>query len=120
MPEQGERSPLVHIAGRAVRAPEIKSSSRGEFAVFNVGVTRYYDRERDDATRWVRVLVNKPQVIEFCQRHIRKGTPVVIEGGAYESEYQGQKQYNINAFRVGLVDWFILGQQQTQEEEEDL
>ena len=65
--------------------------------------------------------MNDPQVQRFCLDNIRKGTPVVLEGSEYTTEYQGQTQYNLNAFRVGLVDWFVKGAAQpAQEVEEDL
>ena len=120
MPEY-ENRPLTHITGYAVGKPDIRIGNKGEFVSFSMAVTRFYDRERSDAQRWYRIAVNNPMVQQFCLDNIRKGTPVVLEGSEYTTEYQGQTQYNLNAFRVGLVDWFVKGAAAApREEEEDL
>jgi single-stranded DNA-binding protein len=119
MPEY-EDKPLTQLVGYAANKPETKGGSKGEFVSFNLAVTRFYDRDKDESTRWYRIGVNDPQVQRFCLDNIRKGTPVALEGGAYETEYQGQKQYNLSAFRVGLVDWFVRGAAAPRKEEEDL
>jgi single-stranded DNA-binding protein len=120
MPEY-EDKPLSQIAGYAAGKPEVKNGTKGDFVSFSVAVTRFYGMERDDRTRWYRIGVNDPQVQAFCLANIRKGTPVVLEGGEYTTEYQGQTQYNLSAFRVGLVTWFVKGTATpAQEEDEDL
>lgn len=116
-------TPLVvkQIAGYAGRPPEIKTGPKGDFVSFSVGVSNTYGDD-PESTRWYRIAVNDPQVQDFVMAKVRKGTPIVLEGSEYESEYQGVTQYNMSAFRVGLVDWFVKGSAgpRRQQEEEDL
>jgi len=121
MPKYDTPLVLTQIAGNVGRAPEVKSGSKGDFVSFSVAVARSYGDD-PDSTRWYRVSVNDPQVQDFVLGRVRKGTPIVLEGSAYETEYQGATQHNLNAFRVGLVDWFVKGTQPKtrQSEDEDL
>jgi hypothetical protein len=108
MPQYDTPLLVKQIAGYAGRNPEIKEGSKGEFVSFSMGVSRSYGDD-DDSTLWYRIAVNDPQVQNFVMTKVRKGTPIVLEGSEYETEYQGTKQLNLNAYRVGLVDWFVKG-----------
>lgn len=119
MPKYDTPLLVKQIAGYAGRAPEVKDGKKGEFVSFTVAVTRSYDRDDDDPTVWYRIGVNDQQVQDFVMANVKKGTPVVIEGSEYESEYQGTTQFNMNAFRVGIVDWFIKGSKPKSRAQED-
>ena len=122
MPKYDKPLLVKQIAGYAGRAPEVKTGPKGDFVSFSVGVSRSYGAEDPEPTAWYRIAVNDPQVQDFVMANIRKGTPVVLEGSEYETEYQGTTQLNMSAYRVGLVDWFIKGTAapRRQQEDEDL
>jgi hypothetical protein len=118
MPKQYENTPLEHIAGYVGGRPEVKDGPKGEWVNFSVGVTRGYGE--DAQTQWYGVGVNDQQVQDFVMSKVRKGTPVVLEGRSYKSERGGVEYDNFNAYRVGLVDWFVKGSgsRQTREDED--
>lgn len=101
---------LTQIAGYAADEPEIRQYEGDEFTTFRVGTNRYYDDDNDESTRWYGVAVNKPAVQDWVQAHISKGTAVVVEGTVTKKEgKEGEVYFNMTGFRVGLVDWFIAG-----------
>ena len=102
--------PLLHIAGYVAAKPEIRTNGDGdEFTTFRVGVPRFYDDDKEEATRWYGVAVNKTAVQDFVQDNLRKGTAVVVEGNPSTHEWQGETQHDLTGFKVGLVDWFVAG-----------
>jgi single-stranded DNA-binding protein len=110
MPEY-EKTDLIQIAGNVAADPAERESSKGAFVSFRVGVNREYGSDRPDATRWYGVTVNDQQLQDFVMKTVRKGTPVVLEGWPYTTEFQGIIQDNLNARRVGIVDWFVKSPQ---------
>lgn len=114
--------PLTQIAGYVADKPEVREYDGDEFTTFRVGVNRFYDDDVDESTRWYGVAVNKPAVQDFVQAELRKGTAVVVEGTVSKKEGDGVTFYNMNGYRVGLVDWFVAGSgdYDSDDEEEDL
>jgi len=109
---------LSQIAGYAAAPPETRSGRDGDdFVTFRVGVNTGYDEESE--TKWVGVAINNPDVQDFVKGNIRKGTPVVVEGTESTNTRDGVTFNNMSGYRVGIVDWFIIGRQ-PQREEEDL
>ena len=106
-----EQKPLKQIAGIVGRDPEVVAGDWGEFTKFSVAVTRSYGD--DGETRWYGVTVNKDALQEWVKRNLHKGSRVVCEGVPKSHDYQGEKQHDFAAFRVGLVDWAQLNSQQT-------
>jgi single-stranded DNA-binding protein len=112
------KTKLTQIAGYVGAAPEIRQGNGGaDFTTFRVGVNEGY--ADDEETRWVGVAINDPQVQDFVNGKIRKGTPVVVEGHESTSERNGVTYNNMNGYRVGIVDWFVKGRA-PQREDEDL
>jgi single-stranded DNA-binding protein len=102
--------PLLHIAGYVAARPEVRTNRDGdEFTSFRVGINRFYDDEEEESTRWYGVAVNKPAVQDFVLENLRKGTAVVVEGTPSTHEYQGETQHDLTGYKVGLVDWFVAG-----------
>lgn len=119
MPDKRDYPDLEHIAGYAGGKPEVKDGRDGEFTTFRLGVTRTYDRDVDDATTWYGVSVNKPELQEFVQERLSKGMAVVCEGSAYTSKSKGVEYHNFRAFRVGIIDWFVVGDKPKKRDEVD-
>ena len=83
-----------------------------------MGVNRGY--ALDDETKWFGVAVNKQDLQDYVQATFRKGTPVVCEGTSSTREWEGNTYYNFTAFRVGVVDWFLIGGPRQERKDEDL
>ena len=121
MPDTQE---LSHIAGYVAAAPEIKQGrdrdgNPSEFTTFRIGVNVGYGEESE--TKWFGVAVNNPDLQDYVNGTLRKGTPVVCEGVARTVERNGSIFNNFNAYRIGVVDWFVRGRAQSRKpEEEDL
>jgi len=104
----------VLIAGRLTRDPELKYTSGGRaYARLSVANTRYYrtkDGERREETTFVEGSVWDKQA-EWIGERLRKGRPVIIEGGLRTSEWEdretGQKRSRIELRidRLIPLDW---------------
>lgn len=115
---QYEKQDLSQAAGYTARDPERKPGRDGEdFLAFSIGVNTGYGD--DSETKWLGVAVNRPDLQDFVMANVRKGTPVVVEGFERTVERNGNTYHNFQAFRVGIVDWYVRGTQ-PQREEEDL
>jgi single-stranded DNA-binding protein len=100
-------------------SPEVKEYDGDEFTTFRVGVNRFYDDEEEEATRWFGVAVNKPEVQDFVLDNLKKGTAVVVEGVAKKTERDGETYHNMTGYRVGLVDWFVVGSSDYEDDRDD-
>lgn len=101
-----ERSVVRHYAGNVGQDPVVRDGSNGEFVTFSLAVTRLYPQgDLESETRWIGVNVNRRDLQDFVLDNIFQGSKVVVEGFPYERESGGNTYYNINATRIGLVDW---------------
>lgn len=92
--------PLVGIVGVVGRAPEIKSTSKGDVTEFSVAVS---DGFGDDAnTVWYRASVWDEVLQESVQRAVQKGTHIAIQGTVRQRDGYGP---DIKAFRVSPLSW---------------
>ncbi len=105
------QKPLLQIAGYVVDTPEVRQYEGDEFTTFRVGINRFYgDEHGDDGTRWYGVAINKQAVQDWVQENLEKGTPVVVEGTVSKKEGdEGEIYFNMTGYRVGLVEWFVSG-----------
>ena len=117
MPYPENKPNLSHIAGYVAAAPEVKEGSNGSFTTFRVGVSTGYGEEGE--TRWYSVAVNNEILQSYVQENITKGTPVVVEGIERVVQRGENTYYNFNGYRVGKVDWFVIGNQQPKRKTDD-
>lgn len=120
MPKYDTPLRLTQVVGTVGRAPEVKESSKGEFVSLSIAANLDYD-SGPESTRWYSVAFNDPQVQGYVLQNIRKGMSIAVEGSLWEKDSNGRTYYNINGFRVGLVEWFVKGRTQERDtSEEDL
>jgi len=119
MPEYTQSKPLEQIAGYVGRDPEVKPGrDDSTFTSFTVGVNTGYGE--DSETKWYGVAVNRKELQDWVQANIRKGKPIVAEGVSSTVTREGATFNNFTAYRVGIVDWFVLGMPAAPREDEDL
>lgn len=102
--EYDEPLKVVQVAGRVGRDPESYDTRVGEVLNFTLAQTLSYGDD-DDSTKWWRISVWREDLQEFVRREVQRGSPVVVEGKASESEYKGEVQYELTAYKVGVIDW---------------
>jgi hypothetical protein len=117
MPTPENKPDLQHIAGYVAAAPEVKQGNDGEFTTFRVGVSTGYGD--DGETRWYSVAINNTTLQQYVQENISKGTPVVVEGITRIVQRGENTYYNFNGYRVGKVDWFVIGNQKPKARDDD-
>lgn len=121
--EDQERDIVRHIAGNVGRDPEEFTAGERDLVGFSVAVTRTYpDRENDQddgETRWYSVSVSKPALQDWVLDNIHKGTIVIVEGFPWERESDGRTYHNINAARIGLIEWGGSSARQEREEKRE-
>ena len=108
---------LTQAAGYVGFPPEIRPGQDGEWMTFRLGVNTSYGEGSE--TKWLGVSVSKPELMDWVQANVRKGSAVVVEGVEKEVERNGNIYHNFQAYRVGLVNWFVRGTQ-PQRDDEDL
>lgn len=101
----------VHIIGRLTKDPQISYISDKQTAVsrFSVAISRGKDKDgNDNGADFPNIVVFGRQA-ENCERYLRKGKLVGIEGrlqtGSYEKD--GRKVYttDIIANRIEFLEW---------------
>jgi single-stranded DNA-binding protein len=118
MPEYTQNRELETIAGYVAAAPEVRDGRDGtQFTTFRVGTNTGYGE--DSETKWFGVSINNTEVQDYVRGNLRKGTPVVVEGVSSTVERNGNTYNNFQGYRVGIVDWFVIGRQ-PQREDDDL
>ncbi len=83
----------VTLLGNLGRDPEVRSSQDGSKIVnFSLATTESWkDRttgERKDRTEWHRVVVFNPNLAEVCEKYLRKGSKVYLEGQLQTRKWQ--------------------------------
>ncbi|MDR1551738.1 MAG: single-stranded DNA-binding protein [Holosporaceae bacterium] len=83
------------LVGNLGKDPEIRSSQDGsKVASFSVATSEYWkDRvsgERKDRTEWHRVVIFNPNLAEVCEKYLRKGSKVYVEGQLQTRKWQDQ------------------------------
>ena len=83
----------VTLLGNLGRDPEVRSSQDGSKIVsFSVATTESWrDKatgERKDRTEWHRVVVFNPNLSEVCEKYLKKGSKVYLEGQLQTRKWQ--------------------------------
>ena len=81
------------LLGNLGRDPEVRSSQDGSKIVsFSMATTESWkDRttgDRRDRTEWHRVVVFNPNLAEVCEKYLRKGSKVYVEGQLQTRKWQ--------------------------------
>jgi len=105
---------MVVIAGRLTRDPTCRTLANGTMVCnFHLASTKYYkkpDGQRQETTTFVGVVI-WGGTAEYCQKTLKKGTPVVVEGAlnssSWEDKETGKKRtkVDIKASKVNLLEW---------------
>lgn len=91
------------VAGNVGQPPVKKSTAKGDVVNFTIAE----NMGKDVPPKWHRIAVWNEGLQGIVLKKIKKGTRVVATGKAYTTQYNGQDQFNMNAFRVGLVDYLF-------------
>lgn len=99
----------VILVGNVGRDPEVRTLSSGtRLAKFSLATTDHRSKDRDGnpRTEWHNI-VAWAALAEFCERYIKKGTQLYVEGSIRYDTYEkdGQKKYftEINAREIQFV-----------------
>lgn len=91
------------IAGNVGQPPVKKTTAKGDVVNFTIAE----NMGKDVPPKWHRVAVWNEGLQNPVLKQIKKGSRVVATGKAYTTQYNGQDQFNMNAYRVGLVDYLF-------------
>lgn len=111
-----EEKLLTQITGNAGKDAEEVETSAGLLVKFSVAVTMKYGKPEDQITRWVNVAVwderrdddQDDELSPWQQRvldTVSKGSKVAVEGYIKAKKVDGKTMYDMNAKRVGIVEW---------------
>ena len=86
----------VILSGNLTRDPDVRYTQNGKaVAKMGIAVARPFNREQADFFN----LVVWDKQAEFCQRYLKKGSSVIIEGRIQNDNYEdknGVKRYNVD------------------------
>ncbi len=85
----------VILIGNLGKDPEVRSSQDGSKIVnFSIATSEYWkDKttgERKDKTEWHRVVVFNPNLCDVCEKYLKKGSKVYVEGQLQTRKWQDQ------------------------------
>lgn len=102
--EKKEPVVLTTIVGNVGRNATRKTTSKGDVVNFSVATQELSGK--DAPTKWFNVGVWGENLIDQAQQ-LKKGNRVVVVGKAYETKFNDEPQFNINAYRIGMVDFLF-------------
>ena len=85
----------VILLGNLGKDPEVRSTSNGgRFASFSIATsTKYRNKETqqmEDKTEWHRVIVFNEKLAEVCEKYLKKGSKIYVEGQLQTRKWQDQ------------------------------
>lgn len=85
----------VILVGNVGKDPEVRTSQDGAKIVsFSVATSEFWkdkvSGERKDRTEWHRVVVFNANLADVCEKYLRKGSKVYIEGQLQTRKWQDQ------------------------------
>lgn len=88
---------IVILTGRLTADPEMKYTADGApVARFTLAVQRNYKKDGNPIADYINCFVPRKSSAEFCDKYLRKGTKIVVNGtwetGSYENK-EGEKVY---------------------------
>lgn len=99
----------VILVGNVGRDPEVRTIASGtRLAKFSLATTDHRSKDQDGnpRTEWHNIVV-WAQLADFCERYVKKGTQLYVEGSIRYDTYEkdGQKKYftEINAREIQFV-----------------
>lgn len=122
----------VIIIGNLGNDPEIKSfSNGGKVANLSVATSESWkdkaSGERKEKTQWHRVVVSSEGLVNVCEKYLKKGAKVYIEGQLETRKYtdkDGQEKYTtevvLRPFRSELTMLDAKGSAPSPESEEEI
>lgn len=94
------------VIGHVGQPPKTHTSSKGDFVKFTVAeVTGYNKETKEDIITWHDILVYNEGLQSLVRTTLKKGSRVACVGKKFETEYEGRKRQNMNANRIGVVDF---------------
>ncbi len=102
----------VYLLGNVGRDPEVRTSQSGKFATFTLATTdRAYTTKSGvqvpERTEWHNIIVGSNGLAEVCEKYVRKGTKLFIEGKIRTRKYTGRDNAEHYVTEI-LVDNFEL------------
>lgn len=99
---------IVILMGRLTADPEMRYTQSGSpVANFTLAVQRNYKKDGNPITDYINCSALKKSTAEFCEKYLRKGTKVIINGewetGSYTGK-TGNKVYT-NTCRIGSIEF---------------
>ena len=106
----------ITIIGNVGKDPEVKQFDNGSIVNLTVatnerGYTTKNGAVVPDRTEWHNVVVKGAQA-DFCQKFVKKGSGVLIEGKLRTRDYEknGEKRY-ITEIHASSIEFFSFGKQ---------
>jgi single-stranded DNA-binding protein len=103
VPEQRSQDPLVCLTGNVGKTPVERQTRSGTVVGFSFAVKTGYND--DQPPQWFDVSVWNEGLQAYVMQNFGKGMAVAVEGFYSTYENNGYTNHQINAQRVGLVEW---------------
>lgn len=99
------------LVGNLGRDPEVRTTQSGvKVATFSIATTESYrdrDGNRQDLTEWHRIVVWRG-LADICERYLRKGSKVYVEGRITHRTYEDQNGQTRNTTEIVAQNMTML------------
>jgi single-strand DNA-binding protein len=97
----------VHLHGRLVRDPELKTAGGVEYCKFTVAVNRPVGKDKEKITDFLPCTAWR-QTAAFVAQYFHQGDGIIVEGALHTRQYEkdGQKRtaFDIDVIRVEFAE----------------
>lgn len=94
---------LYITSGNVGQPPEERMAGDQKVITFSVAQPKKFGKDAPEP-KWHNITVWDEGLKQLVRNRIKKGTPVVVYGKMTERNSGGKTYYNMNAYRIGIVD----------------
>ena len=104
---------IIHLTGHAGKDPEVKQfPNGGRIAIFTLATTEKWknkEGEKKERTDWHNIVVGIPSLVDVCEKYVKKGMMVEVDGSIRYREYEkDEKKHYTTEVHANRVQFYSL------------
>lgn len=108
---------IIHLTGHTGKDAEVKTfDNGGKIATFSLATTEKWktkDGEKKERTDWHNIVVGQPSLVDICEKYVKKGMMVEVDGSIRYREYEkDEKKHYMTEIHASRVQFYSLEKRQ--------
>lgn len=108
---------IIHLTGHAGKDPEVKQfPNGGRIAIFTLATTEKWknkEGEKKERTDWHNIVVGIPSLVDVCEKYVKKGMMVEVDGSIRYREYEkDEKKHYMTEIHANRIQFYSLEKRQ--------